>query len=152
MSKILYIGVELPYEEKSAWIMLVLAVGTYAGYAAVVWRRARHVALTDVAYVSPMLWAIGISILLSIIAHIVIGAFSPKGEDRKDQRDREIGRFGEYTGQSFLVIGAIAALGLAMAEVEYFWIANVLALAFFLSAVVGSMAKLSAYRVGLPRW
>ena len=152
MSKIIYMGANVPYEEKSAWIMLALAVGTYAGYVAVVWRRARHVALTDVAYVAPMLWAIGISIALSIVAHIVVRTFTPKGEDRKDQRDREIGQFGEYTGQSMLAIGALAALGLSMAEVGYFWIANVLCLAFFLSAVIGSLAKISAYRVGLPRW
>lgn len=142
----------MPYEEKSAWIMLTLAVGTYVGYGVVVWQRARSQPLVDVAYISPMLWAIGISIASSIVAHTVVGAFTPKGEDRKDQRDREISRFGEYTGQSMLVIGALAALGLSMAEVDYFWIANVLGLAFFLSAVLGSLAKISAYRAGLPQW
>ncbi|MFB6811970.1 hypothetical protein [Streptomyces sp. NPDC056387] len=29
---------------------------------------------------------------------------------RKDQRDKEIARLGEYTGQSFLVLGAVSAL------------------------------------------
>ncbi|NKX52001.1 hypothetical protein HER39_15790, partial [Arthrobacter deserti] len=65
---------------------------------------------------------------------------------------REIYRFGEYTGQSFLVIGGIAALLMAMAELPHFWIANAVYLAFVLSADLASVAKVVAYRRGLPAW
>ena len=41
-------------------------------------------------------------------------------------------------------------MGLAMLEVAYFWIANAVYLAFFLSAVLGSVARIVAYRRGLP--
>lgn len=40
-------------------------------------------------------------------------------------------------GQSFVVIGGVAALLMAMAEWEHFWIANVIYLAFVLSAILG---------------
>ncbi|MFD9127610.1 hypothetical protein ACFV0G_23070, partial [Kitasatospora sp. NPDC059571] len=74
------------------------------------------------------------------------------GGRHKDQRDREIHRFGEYIGQSFLVIGGVAALVMAMAEVDYFWIANAAYLAFVLSALMSSAAKIAAYRRGFGPW
>ena len=42
-----------------------------------------------------------------------------------------------------------AALVMAMAKVDYFWIANVIYLGFVLWAVAGSVLKLVAYRRGL---
>ena len=45
--------------------------------------------------------------------------------------------------------GAAAALFMAMAKVDYFWIANVIYLGFVLWAVAGSVLKLVAYRRGL---
>jgi len=141
-------GAAVAFEEKSAWIMLVLAVTTYSGYLVTVWRSASDTALVDVPYIAPMLWAIGISIGASIVIHIALGAFS---ERFKDQRDREIYQSGERIGQSFIVIGALAALLLAMAEVSYFWIANAVCLAFFLSAVLSSIARICFYRFGFPR-
>jgi hypothetical protein len=49
----------------------------------------------------------------------------------------------------YLVAGAAAALVMAMAKVDYFWIANVVYLGFVLWAVAGSVLKLVAYRRGL---
>ena len=82
----------------------------------------------------------------------MVAIASPKDADKKDQRDREINRFGEYTGQSFVVIGGVAALGMSMAELNHFWIANVIYLAFALSSVLGSVAKIVAYRRGFHPW
>ncbi|MFE3702287.1 hypothetical protein ACFXO7_30945 [Nocardia tengchongensis] len=56
----------MPYEEKRTWILGVVAVVSYASYLIVVLVRARHTALVEVAYVAPMLWAIGGSIAASI--------------------------------------------------------------------------------------
>jgi hypothetical protein len=47
------------------------------------------------------------------------------------------------------VAGAAAALCMAMAKWDYFWIANVLYLGFVLWAIAGSVVKLIAYRRGL---
>ena len=142
----------MSFEEKSAWIMGVLAAATYAVYVAVVFGLAGTTPLTQVPYVAPLLWAVGCSIGLSIVLHIVIRALSARDGGMKDQRDKEIYRFGEYIGQSFLVIGAVAALIMAMAELDHFWIANVIYLAFVLSAILGSVAKVVAYRKGFQPW
>ena len=138
----------MTYDEKSAWIQLVLAVVTFAVYATIILGRADGNGLADVAYVEPMLWTIGGSIVASIVLHALIGW----DYKNKDQRDREIGRFGEYVGQSVVLIGALAALLMAMAEWDYFWIANVIYLCFVLSAVLGSITKIVSYRQGFPQW
>ena len=46
----------------------------------------------------------------------------------------------------------MAALVLAMRELDPFWIANAAYLAFVLSAAVGSAAKIAAYRGGFQPW
>lgn len=150
VSALLYIR-GMPFEEKSAWVMGVLAVGTYTGYLVVILGRAGN-ALAEVPYEAALLWALGISIAASIVIHMLIAMFGPKDARKKDQRDREINRFGEHIGQSFVVIGGVAALGMAMAEMDYFWIANAVYLAFVLSAILGSAAKIVAYRRGFQPW
>ena len=95
---------------------------------------------------------IGISIAAAIVLHLLVAMAAPKDANKKDRRDKEIYRFGEYAGQSFVVAGGLAALGMSMAEWDYFWIANVIYLGFVLSGVVGSAAKIVAYRRGLPQW
>ncbi|MFF8973100.1 hypothetical protein [Streptomyces sp. NPDC014995] len=142
----------MTHEEKRAWIIAVLAVGTYAAYLTVILARAADTPVADVSYASTLLWAVGISIAASIVLSIAVSIGAPKEASRRDQRDREIHRFGEYVGQSFVVTGGVAALGMAMADVDQFWIANVLYAGFTLSATVGCVAKIAAYRWGFPSW
>lgn len=139
-------------EEKRAWILGLTAIGTYAVYVTIILRRAQYTPIAKVPYASTLLWTVGISIVASIVLHILVTIVSSKGVEMKDQRDREINRFGEHIGQSFVVIGATAALLMAMAKWEYFWIANVVYLCFVLSAVIGSIAKIAAYRWGFQKW
>ena len=142
----------MSFREKSAWIIAVITVGAYAAYLTIILGRAENSPLTEVSYVSTLLWTIGAVIAVTIVAHIAVAIASPKDADIKDQRDREINRFGEYIGQSFVVVGAVAALGMSMAELNHFWIANVIYLAFVLSTLLGSAAKIVAYRRGFQQW
>ncbi|RSM63742.1 hypothetical protein DMH03_16145 [Amycolatopsis sp. WAC 01376] len=139
-------------EEKRAWIMAVVTVFAYAAYLIVVFGRASSGTVVDVPYVAPLLWTVGAAIVASIVLHIAAAIASPRDAGRKDQRDREIGRFGEHIGQSFVVIGGVAALVMAMAELDHFWIANSVYLAFVLSSLLGSIAKIAAYRWGFQAW
>ncbi len=140
-------------EEKRAWIMLVVTICAYTAYVSVILGRAAGGApLAEVRYAATLLGSIGGAILASVVLHIAASIASPRGADRKDQRDREIHHFGEYIGQSFVILGSTAALGMAMAELPHFWIANTIYLAFVLSAILGSAAKLVAYRRGFQPW
>jgi len=93
---------------------------------------------------------LGGAVLASIVADVATGG--PARSRVTDVRDRQIGRLGDYIGQSFVVIGAVAAMLMAMADWERFWIANVIYLGFALSAVLGSVAKIGLYRGTFPQW
>jgi hypothetical protein len=139
----------MTFEERNTWVYAVVTSVAYGAYLTIVLGRAQSTPLTEVPYVRVMLCTIGAAILASILGHIAVGIAWPRDCGKTDERDREIHRFGEYIGQSFVVIGGVAALGLSMAEVDHFWIANAIYLGFVLSALLGSAAKLVAYRRGL---
>jgi branched-subunit amino acid ABC-type transport system permease component len=132
--------------------MLVVSAVVYAVYVGVILVRADGRWLADVPYAAALLTTIGSGIVASIVAETVIGAFRPRDSRATDVRDREIGRLGDHVGQSFLVIGAVSAMLMALAEWDDFWIANAIYLGFVLSAVVGSLAKVVVYRRSLPQW
>ena len=139
----------MTYEEKGAWIYLVTCLAAYGVYLAIVVGRAAHTPVAQVPYVAVLLWTTGASIVASIAGRVLVETASPSGRRRSDIRDREIGRFGEHASRWFVVAGAGAALIMAMARWDYFWIANVIYLGFVLWAVAGSAVKLLAYRRGL---
>ena len=142
----------MSYEERNVWVFLVVSVLAYATYVVIVLSRAREVPLTEVAYVGPLLWSIGGAIVAGIVGSIAVSLANRRDGHRSDQRDKEINRIGEYNGQAFVVIGGIAALVLALVEADWFWIANVIYLGFVLSAVLGSITKLAAYRQDFSTW
>ena len=139
----------MSYEEKGTWVYLVTSAGAYAVYLAIIVGRLASTPAAEVPYVSVLLWTTGASIVASIVGRVVIETASPSDSKRADVRDRDISRFGEYASRWFLVAGAAAALVMAMAKVDYFWIANVIYLGFVLWAVGGSALKLIAYRRGV---
>lgn len=142
----------MSYEEKVTWMAGALALVAYGVYLTLVLGAATATPLTEVPILWPMLGTIAGSVVAATVLSTVLGIGHPRSERRRDQRDREITRFGDLTGNAFVVIGALGALLLALFEVEQFWIANLVYLCFFLSAVLSSIAKIVAYRRGLPAW
>jgi hypothetical protein len=142
----------MSFEERNTWVYAVVTLVAFGVYLVVVLGRAQDTPVADVPYVATMLWTIGAGIAAAIAGRILIAVRWPEDADKRDQRDREIDRFGEYVGQSLVVIGALAALILAMAEIDHFWIANAIYVAFVLSALLSSTAKIFAYRRGFPPW
>ncbi|MCX5209439.1 hypothetical protein OG689_09115 [Kitasatospora sp. NBC_00240] len=142
----------MPLEEKRVWIMGVVTVAAYAAYLTAVLGAADGTPLAEVPYAAALLWSVAASVVATVVLNIAAAATTREDCGGKDQRDREIYRFGERVGQSFVVLGGVAALGMALARTDPFWIANATYLAFVLSAVLGSAAKIVAYRRGLPGW
>ena len=143
-------------EERGQWVYLVVFVVTYGAYLVITLGQLGHTAPADIDYVPTMLWSIGIGIGLAIVGRIVveiIGRISAEiaGHDEgqeADVRDRDIGRFGEYFAGTVLGAGMVVPFVLTLAEFDYFWIANAMYLAFGVSALVGAVVKLVAYRRG----
>lgn len=137
----------MSYEEKGTWVYLVVSAGVYLVYASLVLGRAAD-PLSDTPYQAVLLWSIAASVVASVVIRVVVEAIRPSESHRADRRDREIDRLSVVRTWWFLIAGAVAALGMALAEWPHFWIANVLYLGFVAQAVAGSVVKLLAYRRG----
>jgi drug/metabolite transporter (DMT)-like permease len=139
----------MSYEEKGQWVY-VFSIGlTFAAYVLIVARQAATGPLTEWDYVPTLLWAIGIGIALSIAGRMLIEIAKPSESYATDARDRDIGRFGEYVSGTILGVGMVVPFILALAEFDYFWIANAMYAAFALAAFIGTVVKVVAYRRGI---
>lgn len=142
----------MTYDEKTTWAQLLVAVGITVAYLAILLGKADGGPIVEVSYQSTMLWMIGIGIVASILLSILFSILSGERQFRRDARDREISAFGTRMGQAWIVIGALAAMLMAMAEWDWFWIANTVFFCFLLSAMFEGVAKVVAYRRGVPQW
>ncbi|MEO6714585.1 MAG: hypothetical protein ABIM89_14285 [Mycobacteriales bacterium] len=153
----------MSYEEKGTWLFLWTTIAGYAAYIVRVVGRADGVALEKVDYERTLLWSIGFVIAANIVGRIALAIFGevavqvrsartgveqPSDDHNMDVRDKEINRFGEYVGGIVLGTAMIVPFGLALGEVEHFWIANAMYMAFVLSGLVSASIKLVAYRRG----
>lgn len=139
------------YAERITWSQLIASPIAITVYLVLVLPQLSR-GIERVDWVAPMLWAIGVGIVVSIVLSIawgIVAGMRDAGEQHvMDQRDREIERFGDRVGQAFLVLGGLAGLVLAMLDAASFWIGNALFAGFFVSAFVGTIARLVAYRRG----
>ncbi len=141
------------YTERNVWSALVVAVIGIAVYIAVILQRAGSGPVTGVDWFPVMLWMIGLSIVavivLSILWGIIAGMRDPDGATTTDVRDRDIARMGDRVGQAFLVIAGLGVIVLCALGADLFWIAHTMFFGFAVSAIVGGIAQVIAYRRGL---
>ena len=141
------------YEERNTWTGLVVTVIAMTVYVVVILQQAGSGPLTDVVWWPIMLWTIGgsiaASIVISILWGILAGIRDRDGVGKSDQRDRDIAHMGGRVGQAFMVIAGLGVIVLCAMEVHWFWIANTMFAGFALSAFVGGVASVIAYRRGL---
>lgn len=154
--------------ERTVWAYLVAVLATSGAYLAVMGTRLAHQPAEQISWVVPMLWAIGASVVGSIVVTILLtiaetilatiararlaghGAGVPAVEVdmASDARDREIDRRGDHALVAVLGAGSAAALVLTMLDADGFWIGNALFVAGTIGAVVETTTKLRLYRRG----
>jgi drug/metabolite transporter (DMT)-like permease len=138
------------YEEKGQWVYLIANVLTFGGYAAIMAGQVGGGGpVADIDYVPTLLTAIGIAVGLSVLGRILVEIVYRSDSYKEDVRDRDIGRFGEYVAGLLLGVGMLVPFGLTIIKADHFWIANAMYAAFALSAFVGTVVRLVAYRRGL---
>jgi len=138
----------MSYEEKSTVAYLLAVAGAYATYLAIIANRLQGSSVAEVSYAWVLLWTTLGSTIASTFLRTLLETARPSETRRRDVRDKEIYRFGEYVSRWFVVGGATAAFALAVAKADYFWIANVIYFGFVMWAIAGSAVKLVAYRRG----
>ena len=143
---------DMTYEEKVAWAGLIVSIVHFTVYLSVLLSRAAVTPMPETPYVDAMLWSIGAGIVAMIIVSIVVAVTTGKDGHGTDIRDKQIKARAEFTSRGLLIAAALAALIFAMLELDPFWIANVLYLGFFLSAMLETVTKIALYRGGVPAW
>src|SRR4029434_2600735 len=123
--------VAMTFGERNTWVSAFILPATSIAYFAVVLPRLRDQPASEVSWVSAMLWAIGASIVGTIVGVIVVSiaaGIANRGvlESKEDIRDKQIGRYGDRIAQAITGFGGAAVLVLVMFEVDYFWIGNAL--------------------------
>lgn len=141
------------YEERNAWAGLIVSPIALVVYVVLVLQQAGGGPLTAVDWFPLMLWTIGggivATIVISVVWGILAGMKDPDGAGRSDIRDRDIGRMGGRVEQAFVVIAGLGVIALCAVGADVFWIANTMYLGFAVSALVGGIARVIAYRRGL---
>ncbi|MFE7845828.1 hypothetical protein ACFUTX_11630 [Microbacterium sp. NPDC057407] len=143
----------MAYEERNAWVGLVISVIAMTVYTVIVLQQASSGPVDEIDWVPLMLWIIGAGIVVSILVSIAWGLIAarrdPDGIGKSDQRDRDISHLNNRVGQAFLVLAGLAVIVLCALEADWFWIANTMFYGFALSSIVGGVASVIAYRRGL---
>ena len=126
------------FEERATWVMAAATPVAYLAYLSVVVPGLLSTSAGQVAYQWPLIAAIVMVIVATIVGHIVIAACNPSEAGQSDERDSLIARSGSYASSFVLGGGCIGALSLATLECDHFWIANALFLSFTLADLTSS--------------
>jgi hypothetical protein len=143
---------DMGFEEKIAWAGVIVSIVHFTIYLSVLLTRAATTPMPETPYIDAMLWSIGAAIVVMIIVTIVVAVTTGRDGHEMDIRDKQIKARAEFTSRGLLIAAALAALIFAMLELDPFWIANVLYLGFFLSAMLETVTKIALYRGGVPAW
>ncbi|WP_261765482.1 hypothetical protein [Actinotalea fermentans] len=140
---------DVSYEEKGTWAYVVAGVAVFGGYVAWLLGAADGGPLVEVSYQRPLVTAIVVSVVATVVGRVLIEVVRPSESTRPDVRDKEVSRFGDYVGGTVLSILGAGVLALAIADADTFWIAQALYAAYVASMVASSVTKIVAYRRGL---
>lgn len=138
----------MSYAERDTWVYGLVSLVVWAGYVLTVVARADGGPVVEVAYVGPLLWAAGLSILANVLGRVLVEIIRPSETSLADERDRDIERHGEHVAGIVLAVAVVGPFALTLVQAPHFWIANAIYTAYVLSAVVGSAVKTTAYRRG----
>jgi len=140
--------------ERASWVAVVLTPLTAAGYFVVVLPQLVDTPARGLAWQLPMLWSIGINLVGTIVATILVtivvgigaGLRREELDTATDERDRDIDRYGGRVALTIAAGGLLAALVLAMLELDPFWIGSAAFLIGAIGATAGAIVQLRAYR------
>jgi hypothetical protein len=138
----------MPFKGRVTALMLISLILVYGWYFAQVLFAASTTPVDQIAYQALMFIVVVVLVVLAIAGITVVASLAPNDTDEEDERDRLIEMRGDQVGGYMLAVGALFGLGLAMVEVEYFWIANTLLASLVLSEIGKAALMVIVYRRG----
>ena len=157
--------VAMTTNERTGWAYLVTVIVTSGVYLTLITTRLAGGPVGRIAWVGPMLWAIGASVLGTVvltIAGTIAGTIAsasvgPRGrapvpivdiDAVSDARDKDIDLIGGRALVGVLGAGFVGVLVLAMLDADTFWIGNLLFVFGTIGAIVETTTKTRLYRRG----
>jgi hypothetical protein len=136
----------MSFREKSTAVILIGYLAVYSWYFARVVEAARSGPIAEIDYQGLLIVMVGVLVVATIVAQILIAVLAPSEAEQVDERDRLIGLRGDRIAGWVVTIGALAGLGLAMIEADSFWIAHALLAGLVLAEILKAIAMLVNYR------
>ncbi|MGE0817906.1 MAG: hypothetical protein AB7O74_04510 [Candidatus Nanopelagicales bacterium] len=139
----------MSFREKSILITIGALVVASIAYVALLIPTAAGTAVDAIPYQPLMIGMVVVLAILTAAGHIVAAIAQPKDAQRApDEREKLIEWRGQTAGGYVLAVGVFVAIVLAMAEVPWFWIANILLGMWVLAEVFAGVWKLALLRRG----
>jgi len=145
-------------DERAAWVQIFAFAITTGAYLAVVIPRVLNDPIDEVEWVVPLLWAMGLSIVATILGsifagiggaiHLTIRGLDPDSELASDSRDKAIARHARLRTYWATPVVALGALILAMLDVDTFWIGSFIYVVTSIGAIADAVVRIRAYRRG----
>ncbi|MBU4335118.1 MAG: hypothetical protein KJ548_00955 [Actinobacteria bacterium] len=157
--------VAMTMNERTVWAYLLTVIVTSGVYLTLMLIRLVDEPVGQIAWVGPMLWTIGASVLGTVVVTAVLaigrsigsGQLGPSGrapvaftelDPVSDARDKDIDLVGDRALVGVLGAGFVGALVLAMIGADTFWIGNLLFVFGTIGAIVETTTKIRLYRRG----
>jgi heme/copper-type cytochrome/quinol oxidase subunit 2 len=138
----------MSFKAKTTAVTLVVMTIVYGWYFLQVLLWASTTPVEEVFYQGVLFAMVVVLVILFVVGMIVLAVVDHREADEEDERDRLIEMRGDQVGNYTLAVAVFVAMGLAMTEVAYFWIANALLAGLVLSELAKGAVMLVAYRRG----
>ena len=137
----------MSFREKSAWLLVGIVVVAYGWYVTSVMAQIDDVAVADVAYQRSAVAATMVVVVLVAVSHVALAAIGP-ADQRHPDSTAAIRRYARSTGGIVITAAAVLGMALAMAEADYFWIANVILAGLVVAELSAAGFEIVIYRRG----
>ena len=140
----------MSFRNKSALVTIVALLIASAVYVVSLVSAAGGKPLVDVAYQPYLIGFVIVLVIVSVVGQIAVAVRSPKEATApRDERERLITWRAGSVSAYVLEVGAFLAIALAMAQVDWFWIANTVLALWVLAEIVDGGVQLSLSRRGV---
>ena len=140
----------MSFRDKSALVTIVALLIASVVYVVSLVSAAGGKPLVDVAYQPYLIGFVIVLVIVSVVGQIAVAVMAPKEATApRDERERLITWRAGSVSAYVLEVGAFLAIALAMAQVDWFWIANTVLALWVLAEIVDGGVQLSLSRRGV---
>lgn len=138
----------MTFQEKSTLTMTGILVVVFGWYFTLVMGPVAGSPGREFAYTALMIVASVVVAVLAAVSHIVLAIVFRSQANAYDERDRLIVLRSTEIAAYILAAGVFTGIGLAIVQVDRFWIAQALIAALVIAEITDGVVKLILYRRG----